>query len=87
MPRKPHGVNADRPQHVRLWLVLEMGADAGPVWLGSASFDSGVTLSRDTGQVAHKISPNVDGERDRLMGDLNQARMVTHIYGGDRSHA
>jgi len=77
---KPHGVSADRRQHVRLWLVLENGADAGPVWLGSASFDSGVTLSRDTGQVTHKISPNVDGERDRLMGDLNQARMITHIY-------
>lgn len=62
--------------------MLEKGADAGPVWLGSASFDSGVTLSRDTGQVAHKISPNIDGERDRLMGDLNQARMVTHTMKG-----
>lgn len=80
-------MSADGPQHVRLWLVLEMGADAGPVWLGSATFDSGVTPSRDTGQVAQKISPNVDGERDRLMGDLNQARMVTHIYEADRSNA
>ena len=26
--------------------------------------------------------PNVDGERDRLMGDLNQARMVTHTMKG-----
>ncbi|MGY4501812.1 hypothetical protein ACVWYH_005769 [Bradyrhizobium sp. GM24.11] len=80
-------MSADRPQHVRLWLVLEKGADADPIWLRSARFDSGLTLSRDTGQVAHKISPNVDGERGRLMGDLNQARMVIHIYEGDRSHA
>jgi hypothetical protein len=77
---KPHGVSADRRQHVRLWLVLEKGADAGPVWLGSASFDSGVTLSRDTGQVTHKISPSIDGERDRLMSDLNQAQMVMSIH-------
>jgi hypothetical protein len=39
-----------------------------------------VTLSRDTGQVTHKIAPNVDEERDQLVGDLNQARMVTSIY-------
>jgi LssY-like putative type I secretion system component LssY len=77
---KPYGGSADRRQHVRFWLVLDKGADAGPVWLGSASFDSGVTLSRDTGQVTHRISPNVDEERDRLIGDLNQARMITRIY-------
>ena len=73
-------MSADRRQHVRLWLVLANGADASPVWLGSATFDKGVTLSRDTGQVTHKIAPNVDEERDQLVGDLNQARMVTGIY-------
>ena len=77
---KPHGGSADRRQHVRFWLVLDKGADAVPVWLGAASFDSGVTLSRDTGQVTHKISPDLDGERDRLMDDLNRARVITRIY-------
>jgi hypothetical protein len=77
---KPHGASADRRQHVRLWLVLSSGADASPVWLGSASFDSGVTLSRDTGQVTHKIAPNIDKERDQLIDGLNQAQMVTSIY-------
>jgi hypothetical protein len=77
---KPEGVSADRRQHVRLWLVLQSGVEARPVWLGSASFDSGVTLSRDTGQVTHKIAPNIDQERERLIGDLNQARMVTGIF-------
>ena len=57
---KAEGISADRRQHVRLWLVLQSGADNSPVWLGSASFDSGVTLSRDTGQVTHKIAPNID---------------------------
>ena len=77
---KPDGVSADRRQHVRLWLVLANGADASPVWLGSATFDKGVTLSRDTGQVTHKIAPNVDEERDQLVDGLNQAQMVTGIY-------
>src|SRR6266568_7456777 len=77
---KPDGISADRRQHVRLWLVLVNGADASPVWLGSATFDKGVTLSRDTGQVTHKIAPNVDAERDQLVGELNRAQMVTNIY-------
>src|SRR5712672_3351139 len=45
---KPDGVSAERRQHVRLWLVLAKGADASPVWLGSATFDQGVTVRRDT---------------------------------------
>jgi LssY C-terminus len=77
---KPVGSSADRRQHVRLWLVLERGADAKPVWLGSATFDSGVTLSRDTGQVTHRIAANIDAERDRLMTGLNDARMVIGLY-------
>jgi hypothetical protein len=77
---KPHGVSADRRQHVRLWLVLASGADGAPVWLGSATFDSGVTLSRDTGQVTHKIAPNVDEERGQLIEGLNKAGAVASIY-------
>jgi hypothetical protein len=77
---RPEGSSADRRQHVRLWLMLASGADARPVWLGSATFDSGVTLSRDTGQVTHRIAANVDAERDRLVTGLNDAHMVTSLY-------
>ena len=77
---KPAGTSADRRQHIRLWLVLRSGADGSPVWLGSASFDSGVTLSRDTGQVTHRIAPNIDGERDRLIAGLNNARVLQSIF-------
>ena len=77
---KPAGSSADRRQHVRLWSMLASGAEARPVWLGSATFDSGVTLSHDTGQVTHRIAPNVDAERDRLIAGLNDARMVLGIY-------
>jgi hypothetical protein len=77
---KAVGTSADRRQHVRLWKVLQSGVDGRPVWLGSASFDSGVTLSRDTGQVTHKIAPNIDQERDRLIGDLDRARMLVDVF-------
>jgi LssY C-terminus len=77
---KPEGSSADRRQHVRLWLMVASGVDARPVWLGSATFDSGVTLSRDTGQVTHRIAANIDAERDRLMAGLNDAHMVIGLY-------
>src|SRR5437764_11969928 len=67
---KPHGASADRRQHVRLWLVPSGGPDAFPVWLGSASFDSGVTLSRDSGQVTPQIPPTIDQEPNQLIHAL-----------------
>jgi hypothetical protein len=77
---KPVGRSADRRQHVRLWLVLDSGAQGHPVWLGSASFDSGVTLSRDTGQITHKIAPSIDQERDDLIRALDQARTLSNVF-------
>jgi hypothetical protein len=76
---KPDGVSADRRQHVRLWQVIADGVEGRPVWLGSASFDRGVGLSHDTGQVTHHISPDVDAERDRLIDDLKNAHMVVTV--------
>ena len=67
---KPDGRSADRRHHVRLWQVLEKGTDGRPVWLGSITFDRGVGLSHDTGQVTHHIGPDIDAERDLLMHDL-----------------
>src|ERR1700712_1795770 len=73
---KPDGKSADKRHHVRLWQVLEKGADGRPVWLGSITFDRGVGLSHDTGQVTHHIAPDIDTERDLLMRDLRDAGMV-----------
>jgi hypothetical protein len=77
---KPDGSSADRRQHVRLWEVLKRGDEGRPVWLGSATFDRDVGLSRDTGQVTHHIAPDIDAERDRLTDDLKAARVVEAIY-------
>jgi len=77
---KPDGRSADKRHHVRLWLVLEKGTDGRPVWLGSVTFDRGVGLSHDTGQVTHHIGPDIDAERDLLMRDLREAGMVQTLF-------
>ncbi len=77
---KPDGGSADQRHHVRLWLVLQRGTDGRPVWLGSITFDRGVGLSHDTGQVTHHIGPNIDAERDLLMRDLRAAGMVETFF-------
>ena len=77
---KPAGESADRRHHVRLWKVLESGEEGRPVWLGAVTFDRGVGLSHDTGQVTHHIAPDIDAERALLIGDLAAAGRLTAIY-------
>jgi hypothetical protein len=77
---KAAGTSADRRHHVRLWLTLEHGAEARPVWLGAASFDRGVGLSRRTGQVTHHIAPDLDAERDLIVQELSTAGVLGSVY-------
>jgi hypothetical protein len=77
---KPDGRSADKRHHVRFWRVLDKGTDGRPVWLGSVTFDRGVGLSHDTGQVTHHIAPDIDAERDLLMRDLREAGMVKTFF-------
>src|SRR3954453_18254078 len=73
---KPDGRSADKRHHVRLWLVLEKGMRGGSVWLGSITFDRGVRLTHDPGQITHHIAPDIDAERDLLMLDLQSAGVM-----------
>jgi hypothetical protein len=77
---KSAATSADRRHHVRLWLALEHGAEARPVWLGAASFDRGVGLSHDTGQVTHHIAPDLDAERDLIIRALSAAGILNSVY-------
>lgn len=77
---KPLGNSARERHHVRLWQVLQSGEEGRPVWLGSATFDRHVGISRYTGQVTHDIAPDIDDERDFLAASLSSAGMVTAIY-------
>jgi len=76
---KPVGDSADRRHHVRLWQMPDT-SDGPPLWLGSASYDRGVGLSHDTGQITHHIGPDIDAERDLLIGDLQAAGQLASHY-------
>lgn len=75
---KPSGRDPDTRHHVRLW---HQAADAGPqqpaVYLGATSFDRGIGLSHETGQLTHHIAPDVDLERDLLKTDLMQTGQLS----------
>ncbi len=73
------GKSPRRRHHVRFWR-LEVAKEPGKtVWVGSASFDAKVGVSRFTGELMHHIDPAVDKERDRLLADLRAADVVASI--------
>jgi hypothetical protein len=77
---KPVGKSADQRNHVRFWLTDKTADDGRPLWLGSASFDRGVGLSHDTGEITHHIGPDIDAERDLVISDLSAAGQVGSTY-------
>ncbi|MBK5565601.1 LssY C-terminal domain-containing protein [Ensifer sp. SSB1] len=77
---KPVGRSANQRNHVRFWQTTTTAEGDRPLWLGSASFDRGVGLSHDTGQITHHIGPDLDAERDLVIGDLGKAGQVPSTY-------
>lgn len=74
---KPVGHSPRERHHVRFWRS-EQKDDGRPIWMGAATHDIGVELSRTTAQVTHRIAPDVDTERDILLADLTR---VNHLLG------
>jgi hypothetical protein len=77
---KPVGDNPRERHHVRFWRSGQFDEQGRPLWLGAATFDTHVGFARDTGQITHHISPEVDKDRDLLMGDLRRAGMLSSEY-------
>lgn len=48
---KSVGKSADEQHHVRFWMTTSPGPDGRPLWIGAASFDRGVGISHDTGEL------------------------------------
>jgi LssY-like putative type I secretion system component LssY len=72
------GRSPRRRHHVRLWRMS--GPSRGQaVWLGAATYDRGLGVSRFTGEVMHHIDPNVDEERSKLVADLLATRRVDRL--------
>jgi hypothetical protein len=70
---RAEGGSPRRRHHVRFWRAGDPSADGPALWLGAATFDRSVGLSRYTGEVMHHIDPRVDIERETLLRDLRAA--------------
>jgi len=69
---QPVGHDARRRHHVRFWKSDALDRSGRPLWIGAATFDRGVGLSRTTARITHHIAPDIDTERDKLIDDLRR---------------
>jgi hypothetical protein len=74
------GSSARRRHHVRFWKSTELGRDGEPLWLGAVTFDQSVGLSHRTGQITHHIGPDIDAERDSLIGGLHHKGWLRQLF-------
>ncbi len=77
---QPVGNNPRKRHHVRFWRSETADSDGRPFWLGSATYDQRVGISRTTGQVTHVTAPDVDAERDHLFQCLRQTGDLAETY-------
>jgi hypothetical protein len=83
---QPLGDDPTRRHHVRFWKSPKPDTDGRPLWLGSATLDTSVGFSHDTGQITHHISPDVDHERTLIITELQRADALASVDWIDRFH-
>lgn len=64
------GSSVRERDHVRFWKTEETTKDGRPVWLGGATKDIAVEISKVTHLPTHRIAPDTDAERAIVMEDL-----------------
>jgi len=60
--------NVRERDHIRFWNTGQVGPDGRPIWIGSATKDVKVELSRTNHLPTHGISPDLDAERAGALG-------------------
>jgi len=83
---QPVGDSPKQRHHVRFWQSSEKDRHGEPLWLGAATYDERVELSRTTGGITHKISPQIDNERNKLVSDAARAGVLDGCYWVDQFH-
>jgi len=83
---QPVGNSPKQRHHVRFWQSAEIDRHGEPLWLGAATYDERVELSRTTGGITHKISPEIDNERNKLVSDAARAGVLDGCYWVDQFH-
>lgn len=69
--------NARQRHHTRFWKT-RFSFRGVPVWVATASFDSRLELGTGLPIPTHHIEPNIDAERDYIVGDLSK-QGVQHL--------
>ena len=77
---QPVGRSPKQRHHVRFWRSRELDVNGEPLWLGAATFDQRVEISRTTGGVTHRIAPEVDRERNKLVSDTARSGVLDGYY-------
>jgi len=57
--------------HIRIWHVGFF--EGKEIWLGAATHDAGVGFQFRSGTITHRIDPQTDGEREKVITDLGFA--------------
>lgn len=84
---QPVGNSPRQRHHVRFWETAKTSDDGRPIWVGAATYDERVGLSRRTGQITHVTAPDVDAERDYLIKCLRQTNELASDYVIQGFHA
>ncbi|HET9109331.1 MAG TPA: LssY C-terminal domain-containing protein [Ktedonobacterales bacterium] len=64
------GKNVRQRDHVRFWKANQPARDSRPLWVGGATRDAKVELSKTNHLPTHGIAPDVDDERALIVDDL-----------------
>ena len=83
---QPVGDSPKQRHHVRFWCSTEVDQNGEPLWLGAATYDERVEISRTTGGVTHQISADIDKERNKVVTDAHQSGVLTGFYWIDQFH-
>ena len=65
--------------HFRLWKSPWETSSGEEIWLGAGTHDIGFEENRRTGEITHKIDPEVDKERDFIAQTLQDAGQVAGL--------
>lgn len=75
------GKNVRQRDHIRFWRMPSSAPDGRSVWIGSATKDVKVELSRTNHLPTHGISPDLDAERALVVSELAQTGyIVAHAF-------
>jgi hypothetical protein len=83
---QPVGDSPKQRHHVRFWKSAEVDGQGEPLWIGAATFDERVEISREAGGITHRIGADIDSERNKLLVDTRNSGTLDGFYWVDQFH-